>query len=314
MTRPRLAAAAIVLAALVCLAVWIASDPPRALRSALQVWLEARGVELRTWDASGVSGSYLEAGEGKGSPVVLLHGAGGDAFSTWFTLLPRLASEHHVVAPLLGYASLVAARPEPGKPVRWDHGGADRIGLELNGVLEAMAGAGIRRADVVGLSVGGWLALRLASRNPAAVSGVVAVAPAGPNLYGLVQRITASGREPGRWFFDNLFHRPPLLPEAFVRDQHSIIDAWVENLPHYAGVIEHGGDGAELTLRGVNCPVTLVWGREDRILPVSDAAMYQDLLASSRLLVLPDCGHAVVWDQPGELASIVDSFAKGERP
>ena len=313
MRRPRvlLSVAACLLA--VGLLGWAVAEPSGAFRTVLLGWLELRGVQRRVWKVSGAEGEFFEAGVGNERAVVLLHGAGGGALSSWFVLMPSLARDYHVLAPQMAYASMDGVRDDRDQPLRLDHGGADRIGQELNGIHAAMRAAGIERATIVGLSVGSWLGLRLASQYPELVSGVVAVAPAGPNLRGLSERIAASGVAPGEWFYDNLFYSGPPVPKVLIEKQFPVIESWVRNLRWYVDLIDDGGDGAELVLRRVGCPVELVWGRDDRILPLEGREVYEANLGDVDLRVLDECGHAVVWDRPGALERIVREFMNGER-
>lgn len=290
---------------------WAKDDPSGALRLLLRGALRLQGVQRRVWSVPGAGGEFYEAGADHERAVVLLHGAGGDALSSWFVLLPALARDYHVLAPQMAYASMDGVRDDHDHPLRLDHGGADRIGQELNGIHAAMRAAGVKRATVVGLSVGSWLALRLASQFPELVDGVVAVAPAGPNLRGVAERIAASGLSPGEWFFDNLFYDGPPVPKVFFEEQYPIVESWVGNLRWYVDLIDGGGDGAELVLRRVGCPVELVWGRDDRILPLEGRAFYEANLGDVDVRVLDECGHAVVWDRPDALERIVRRFMNG---
>ena len=86
------------------------------------------------------------------------------------------------------------------------------------------------------------------------------------------------------------------------------------SLGHHLKRMRDAGGGPDLLLRQVACPVTLVWGRGDAVLPASGAAYYQARLAESRTELLERCGHAVVWDRPGALERIVLRAAMEARP
>src|SRR5438105_12724326 len=111
-------------------------------------WTEARGGRIR----------YLVAGEGP--PLVLVHGLGGSA-ANWCELAPLLAPSHRVLIPDL-----------PG------HGGSDPVrgalGLEpyVERIAALMEHEGALPAPVVGHSLGGLVAVRLALRRPEAVSAL----------------------------------------------------------------------------------------------------------------------------------------------
>jgi pimeloyl-ACP methyl ester carboxylesterase len=104
---------------------------------------------------------------GSGPPMVCIHGF-TDTWRTWELVLPALEREHDVLAPTLtGHA---------GGP-RLEHPAADALGLLVDGVEQTMDEAGFQRARIVGNSLGGYVALRLAEQGRA--ESVVALAPAG---------------------------------------------------------------------------------------------------------------------------------------
>ena len=148
----------------VCVAV--AVGPARVLRAALDVRFMAAGVTRHQGVDAGRAVSWYEGGGGPA--ILLLHGAGADAASSWYSLLPALAGRYRVLAPELGFDEPAAIEA------------ADAVGLEINRVRSVMRLAGVRRAVVVGLSAGAWLGLRLAAEDADLVAAVVAVAPAGP--------------------------------------------------------------------------------------------------------------------------------------
>ena len=277
----------------------VALGPERLLRTALDVRFQCSGVSLHRGSDAGRSVSWYEGGEGPA--ILLLHGAGADAASSWYSLLPSLSGRWRVLAPELGFADPPSIKA------------ADVVGLEINRVRSVLRLAGVRRVVVVGLSAGGWLGLRLAAEDPGLVDAVVAVAPAGPNLDGLLRRVAEAGGDPGDWFARRLFHDPPPLAEYFLRSRSALVRAWMGSLAHHLERMRTAGGGPDLLLRRVGCPVTLVWGRDDAVLPASDADYYAARLDSSRVEVLERCGHAVVWDRPGALARIVEHVAEGTR-
>jgi pimeloyl-ACP methyl ester carboxylesterase len=102
---------------------------------------------------------------GSGSPLVCLHGF-TDTWRTWELVLPALERHHEVLAPtLLGHAG--------GPPLEGEVSDA----LIADAIECAMDDAGFETAHIVGNSLGGYVALQLATRGRAA--SVVAFAPAG---------------------------------------------------------------------------------------------------------------------------------------
>src|SRR6476646_7194850 len=114
--------------------------------------VELEGFEERFVDARGCRLRYLVAGEGE--PLLLVHGLGGSA-ANWLTLAPLLLPGRRVVVPEL-----------PG------HGGSDPLpaAAGLSAYADALAALLDGPSGVVGHSLGGAIALRLAIRRPERVS------------------------------------------------------------------------------------------------------------------------------------------------
>jgi pimeloyl-ACP methyl ester carboxylesterase len=122
-------------------------------------------IEERYVEAGGLSVRYLVAGEGP--PLLLLHGAGENALD-WRWVMPDLAAAHSVYAPDLP-GSPGSAIPATG----YSPGFFERF---VAAFLDAL---GVERASMIGNSLGGLAALRLALSEPARASSLVLVGSAG---------------------------------------------------------------------------------------------------------------------------------------
>jgi pimeloyl-ACP methyl ester carboxylesterase len=259
------------------------------------------GFEERLAEVKGVRMRYLVAGSGL--PVLLVHGLGGAA-SNWIELAPHLARKAHVIAPDLpghGGSSPVAAAPNMS-PF------ADRVA----GVLEL---EGVTGAAVVGHSLGGGVALRLAMRHPGLVGSIVLAGAAGISsrrraaVYGL--RLTAL-LQPGRRLAP---HRRRIARSALLRTL--VFGGWGAADPvalaaqaaegFLAGPARHSDtlsaaramllDDPRLELDRVECPCLVLWGARDTQVPIGDAFEYARRLRA-RLRVVADCGHLLIGERP----------------
>jgi pimeloyl-ACP methyl ester carboxylesterase len=264
-----------------------------------------------------VAGGFSEAHRGgEGPPLLLVHGF-TDTWRTWELVLPALEREHEVLAPtLLGHAG---ARASDG-PL-----GADALLAELERTMDA---AGWDTAHVAGNSLGGYLALRLAARGRA--ESVVALAPAGgwagedeffaetlvPFFTTMREQLTAA--EPQ---LDAMLASPEgrrLATAAVVANYEHIP---VEMLAHQArGMIGCEGapelmesalaNGFSLDAERIGCPVRIVWGTEDRILPWPAAAerLRGEWLPNADWVVLDGIGHMPQLDVPLETEQLILGF------
>jgi len=272
------------------------------------------GLEERFADVKGVRMRYFVGGEG--SPLVLVHGLGGAA-SNWTELAPLLRRRHTLLVPdLPGHGRSTALPGVSGlEPF------ADRVALvaEREGMLPA---------PVVGHSLGGMVALRLALRRPADVSGIVLAGAAGLTIgrawaRQLLPLLTAMrpGRLAGR--YRGWIARSPLLRRVVfgflsVADPVGLTDEAVEGFLG-AQLLHTDIDSAWQALRAddprrdlasVRCPVLVVWGAEDTHIPLDDAFEYTRRLRA-RLRVIPGCGHALIGERPDACADAIEDFLRG---
>ena len=248
---------------------------------------------------------------GSGEPLLCIHGF-TDTWRAWDLVLPALERRHDVLAPTLpGHA---------GGPPLGAQVGHDTLLDALERDLDA---AGWRTAHVVGNSLGGYLALRLAARGRA--RSVVALAPGGGWADGDPSRERtfrhfAELREPLR--------RAAPQADAIVATEEGRRRATQDIAVHWEHIptelLAHQIIGAaacdaealalfgatadwELDAAAITCPVRIVWGTEDRLLPwPAAAARYRDAwLPHADWVVLDDVGHCPQLDVPLETAELI---------
>lgn len=253
---------------------------------------------------------------GAGPPLVCLHGF-ADTWRVWELVLPALERRHDVLAPtLLGHAG--------GPPLEGEVSAA----LIPDAVERAMDAAGFATAHLVGNSLGGHVALTLAARGRA--ESVVALAPAGgwardDDSHRELLRSQAAMHEQARAAAP---HAETLLATAegrrrataLITTSHEHIP--VELLAHQllgvascraaVALVEHGlraGYG-DLDAERIACPVRIVWGTADRLLPWPAAAarFREEWLPHADWVVLDGVGHCPQLDVPLETAQLILDF------
>ncbi|HUR85149.1 MAG TPA: alpha/beta hydrolase [Solirubrobacteraceae bacterium] len=255
---------------------------------------------------------------GSGPPLLCLHGF-TDTWRTWDLVLPALERRHDVLAPtLLGHA---------GGPPAGDDVSADAV---CDAIERAMDDAGFGTAHIAGNSLGGYVGLHLAARGRA--RSVVALAPAGgwargdesyretltsfatlqeqarmaaPHAAAIVA--TPEGR---RQATQRIAESPAHIPPGLV--SHLMLGAAC--CTSAIAMIEHAlRDGYDLDAERITCPVRVVWGTADRILPwPSAAARYrEDWVPHAEWIELDGVGHCPQLDAPLETAQLILGLTAG---
>jgi pimeloyl-ACP methyl ester carboxylesterase len=252
---------------------------------------------------------------GSGPPLVLLHGF-LDTWRIWELVLPALERERDVLAlTLAGHAG--------GPPIRGE-ATADAV---VAAVEDAMDAAGFETAQLAGNSLGGYVALRLATRGRA--RSVVAFAPAGGWAPGddAATEILEFQRGLQAQVKAVAPHAPAALAtlEGRRRATRDITTSYehipAELLAHQAlGIATATAapalidaalrDGFPLDAERIDCPVRIVWGTDDRLLPwPSAAARYRtESLPHADWVVLDGVGHCPPLDVPLETAQLILGF------
>jgi pimeloyl-ACP methyl ester carboxylesterase len=243
---------------------------------------------------------------GSGPPLVLLHGF-LDTWRVWELVLPALERSRDVLAPTLaGHAG--------GPPLERITDGALADAVEL-----AMDDAGIATAHIAGSSLGGHVALQLAARGRART--VVAFAPAGGwtevlELQTGLQEQTRAAAPHAHALLATPAGRRRATELLTVDYEHIPVELLAHQMLGIAGcvdadrMIEHARrHGWPLDAERITCPVRIVWGTEDRLLPYPAAAeRFRRELPQADWVELDGVGHYPQWDVPLETAQLILGF------
>jgi pimeloyl-ACP methyl ester carboxylesterase len=231
---------------------------------------------------------------GRGQPLVFLHGANG--MPAILPCLHKLAERFDVVVPEHpGYG-------QSGEP-EW----LETIHDMAYFYLDFLEKLGLKEVRLVGNSMGGWIALEIAVRSTERIRSMVVVSPAGVKAPGVhpADTFLMSPEEQAR----ALVHdqkiaearlAEPVTPEALdiaLKNRHTTARlAWEPRFhdPHLPK-----------WLHRIKVPVTIIWGEEDRILPVGFAPYVHKLIPNSKLEILPRCGHLPHAEMPDRFVEIV---------
>lgn len=255
---------------------------------------------------------------GTGEPLVLLHGL-FQSWHNWSPVLERLTAERDVLAPThLGHAG--SPPFEAGQPPTIA-GWTDAVEAELDAVS-------FDRPDIVGHSLGGWIAMELAKRGR--VRSIVAISPAGQYTDEEMRRIGTlmlRSNRMARWLLPlgrrvvrTAIGRKALLADSCVdprrippEDAERIVMN-IAKCPNPKGVIGALKDenGKATRFKGgerVRCPVLIVLPDADRFFTRFHAERYAEVLPEATIEVVPDCGHSAMFDHPELVSSKILSYS-----
>jgi pyruvate dehydrogenase E2 component (dihydrolipoamide acetyltransferase) len=262
------------------------------------------GPEPATIEAGGRRLRYLEMGQGEGPPVVFIHGFGGDLYSWQFN--QEALAESHVTYAL--------DLPGHGGSTKDLGSGQVHVGALAAAVLDFMAAKEIAKAHLVAHSLGGAVALDLALNHPERVASATLVCSAalGPeiNMAYIDGFMQARRRKQLQPVLEMLVADPAMVSRDMIEEvlKYKRLDGVETALNRIASDTFAGGRQAlELTgrLGELTVPVQVIWGKADRILPVSHA---KGLPASVPVTVLDDAGHMVHMEKAAEVNQKLRSF------
>jgi pimeloyl-ACP methyl ester carboxylesterase len=264
--------------------------------------------ESRTIDAGGIETSYLEAGSGE--TVLMLHGSGPgvSALANWQHNIPTLAQRFHVLAPdIVGFGT--TERPEDivySLRTWTDH------------IWAFMDARGIEKARVIGNSLGGRIALQMATDQPDRIAKMVLMGTPGIGMTPTEGLAALRAYEPShdamRALLRNYFAvDPAMITDDLVKIRYeaSIADGAYEAYRAMFFDPRHAGSELGITeneVRAIATPTLLIHGREDKVVPLQVSVTMVGLMPNADLHVFSACGHWTQIERADEFSAVVSDY------
>jgi len=241
------------------------------------------GAQSRMITVEGHRMHYYVMGPAAGQAVVLVHGLGGRA-EDWENLAPYLTrAGYRVYLPdLFGYG-------QSARPSRFSYSIPD----EAAAVEDFFDVMGLKRVDLGGWSMGGWIVQRVAADYPERIRKLMLFDSAGiyerpkwdTNLFTPVTPDQLAQLDA------LLMPHPPKVPPFIARDvlRASGQNAWV--IHRALASMLTGRDATDALLPTLKMPVLIVWGALDQVTPLDQGIRMHSLIPQSTLQVIPGCGH-----------------------
>jgi pimeloyl-ACP methyl ester carboxylesterase len=236
--------------------------------------------------------SYID--EGEGEVLLLLHGLMG-GLSNWDKVIDEFRQEYRVILPILPIYDLPLLTTGVKTLAKYVH--------------KFVTYKRLTDVTLLGNSLGGHVALIYVLAHPSVVKSMVLAGSSGlyENAFG--------GSFPRRGSYDFIkekveytFYDPEtatkeLVDDVFriINDRHSVIRI----LAMAKSAIRHN---MKKDLSKINVPVSLIWGREDKITPPEVAIEFSEELPDAELHWIEHCGHAPMMEQPEAFNKVLKGF------
>jgi len=271
-------------------------------------------------EVDGVPANVIELGAGP--PLLLVHGLAG-RWQNWLENIPRFAGGRRVVAvDLPGFG----ASPMPRTEIS-----IAAYARFLEGLCDALS---IDAAAVVGNSMGGQIAAELAIASPQRVERLMLVSAAGISAEQIERRaVMTGGRVLAALMTRSVARHPAMARRPATRRialsfvvrhperlsaplAHELMQGAAKPgfLPALEAVLTHR---ISERLPQIACPTSVVWGEDDHVIPVRDAARFGKLVPDVRVEVWPDTGHVPMLERPARFNALLEAFLSeqpDERP
>lgn len=260
--------------------------------------------------------NYHEWGEGPA--LVLLHGfaPGVDALTEFNHHIPSFAQHFRVIAVDLPSFGLSDSH----------HGGTYYPAYAAASLIALLDGLGVESAHIVGVSLGAWVAMQVALSAQHRIGRLVLVGPGGlfsenvttpssegvRRLVGFMNRPSTSGML--AWL-ETQFSDPNRISDGLVDASidRAVNNGAIERLRTVMDNFSAHGDEMSLWAQAhkVKSPTLVVWGRDDRVLPLEGALFGTRRFPQGDMHVFANCGHRVLMERGEEFEELALQFLGG---
>lgn len=237
--------------------------------------------------------------KGKGQPLLMLHGGGGQVAGMPFA--DRLAETFEIIAP---------THPGFGGSRIPDH--FDRVDDLVYLYLDLLDELDLRDVVLMGFSMGGWTAVELATMTTERLSKLILVDAVGVKIGGREDRDIADVFAlPGEKLAEIMFHDPSLAPRpADIPDEQlQIVAANRIALGVYTWEPYMHNPKLPHRLHRIDIPTHFIWGASDGLVTVDYGRAYAKMIKGATMTVIEEAGHAPQMEQPDRFVDAVLAFA-----
>lgn len=265
------------------------------------------GMRTHNRVVDGVRWHWYEGG--KGTHMVILHGLAAEA-DHWLGVAGPLRKKFHVLVPdLPGFGS---SQPPAGLDFHI-HSQAQRLAAWLDEL-------GVERCVLAGNSMGAWICAEFAAHHPERVLAVWLQAPFGvlsAEPSEIISGLEVDGANPFsvttaadyRSLVGLMFNKPPHLPYPIARAGFLNARRLHDEMPRMQSEVLKESEPMEALAPKLAMPVLLEWGRADRAVSITGAAVLERLLPDVDIVLRDNIGHLPLLECPAQSSASFLQFA-----
>jgi|TARA_B100000959_G_scaffold170482_1_gene178545 pimeloyl-ACP methyl ester carboxylesterase len=233
--------------------------------------------------------TYLE--EGKGNPIVLLHGLMGGA-DNFGDMVDFISEKYNVF----------------GLDLKLFKGRILKVSVKAlsDYLFEFMNKIGLKSAVLIGNSMGGHIALIFAKEHPEMVDGLILTGSSGLFENSMGDSFPRRGdKDYIRKKTEEVFYDPKVATDELVDRVFEIANnriSVLKLLGYAKSAIRHNMAN---DIQNITIPTCLIWGANDKVTPPHVAEEFNKLMPNSELYWIPLCGHAPMWENPEAFSKII---------
>jgi pimeloyl-ACP methyl ester carboxylesterase len=269
-------------------------------------------AEMQLPEAAGVEFAHRRPGRAAELPLVLLQHFRGNLDNWQPALIDELAAEREVI--LVDYPGVGSSTGEP----------SSNIADTARQMIAFIGALGLERVDLLGFSIGGFVAQEIALVRPTLIACLVLVAagPKGaPGMHGWRKDIAAAAR--GESKPENMLYIMFAHTDTSKAKGMEFLDRFLERRhgrdtptsdaardAQYDAIVEWGipDHGALQRLTGIQSPTLVLQGDNDLMIPTKLSHLLTGLIPDAQIRTYPDAAHGFLFQYPTEVAAEVNEF------
>jgi pimeloyl-ACP methyl ester carboxylesterase len=269
-----------------------------------QAFVDIDGLKVRYLEAGNAVGAEGSAAQEAKGDVLFIHGLGSSA-DRWLDIPDAMS--------LLGLRPVAIDLPGFGQS------GKPEIDYTIEKFVETVAGfmrkTGMQKASIVGHSLGGYIAAQLAAEHADLVDRLALIDTSGmlggptPLLKQYLGAAMNPEKKAVRAVLEQLVADPIRIPEV-------LVDGFIHRM-HQPGAKHAFKSAYENSvntqigfdrLKRIGAPALIIWGRQDRLIPLEYFRTFQESIAGSKVAIVEDAGHAPFAEKPAIACELLHKF------